>query len=384
MIFLHLADLHLGKTLGDYNLIDDQKYILEQIRSAIKEKSVDAVLIAGDVFDRSIPAEAAVELLDGLLSDLADMGVKAFMISGNHDSEERLGYGGKFFAGRGIHVVTKFDGKAAKIALQDEHGPVNIYLLPFIKASQVRHFYPEERIDSYEDAVRTVIAHSEIDPAQRNVLVAHQFVSGDIPPKFGGSEGTAVQHVGTVEIISSGIFSDFDYVALGHLHSPQSVGRETVRYSGSLLKYSLSEAGDDKSAPIIEMGEKGAVDTELLPLKPRRDLRHIKGRLDQLLRPENIVDPEDFIYVTLTDEEIITDAMSILRQYYPNTVKIDYQNSHTREIESIDVEDFTGDMTFEELISDFYGKMYGTEISEEELAIMMEVAGEAGVVHEAD
>ena len=384
MKFIHLGDLHIGKTLGDYNLIDDQKYLLDQILGIIKEKSDDAVLIAGDVYDRALPSEAAVDLLDYFMSSLAENGTKAYIISGNHDSEERLNYGRKFFANRGIHIVSKFAGELEKIELEDEFGKLNVCLLPFIKASQVRHYYPDEEIDSYDDAVRTVIEHADIDYNERNILIAHQFVTGEDGPKIAGSEGASVTNVGLVEKISCESLKDFDYVALGHLHSAQQVGYESIRYSGSLLKYSLNEVNSDKSVPVITLKEKGDMEIELVPLKPMRDLRHITGKLDQLLRSENITDTNDFMYVTLTDEDMINDAMGIIQHYYPNTVKLDYRNSHTRELEDLRIGEIEDSKSFDELISDFYKKMYGKDISEEELEIMMSVAREAGVVHEAD
>ena len=384
MRFIHIGDLHLGKTLGEYDLIDDQKFLLDQILETIKEKSVDAVLIAGDVYDRSLPSEAAVNLLDYFLSSLADNGVKAYLISGNHDSEERLNYGKHFFAGRGIFIVSKFEGNLEICEAEDEYGKLNICLLPFIKASQVRFYYPEEEIGSYDDAVKTVIEHANVNYDERNILIAHQFVVGETDPAIAGSEGPSVQNVGLVEKINCDSLKQFDYVALGHLHSPQQVGHEHIRYSGSLLKYSLSEVNSRKSVPIISIKEKGNVEIELVPLKPKRDLRHITGKLEQLLKRENITDTDDFMYVTLTDEDIINDAMGIIRQYYPNTVKIDYNNSHTKEIEDFSVGEITENKSFDELISDFYRLMYGTDISEEELKIMMDVAREAGVVHEAN
>ena len=384
MKFIHLGDLHIGKTLGDYNLIDDQKYLLDQILGIIKDKSVDAVLIAGDVYDRALPSEAAVDLLDYFMSSLAENGTKAYIISGNHDSEERLNYGRKFFANRGIHIVSKFAGELEKIELEDEFGKLNICLLPFIKASQVRHYHPDEEIGSYDDAVRTVIGHADIDYNERNILIAHQFVTGEDGPKIAGSEGASVTNVGLVEKISCESLKDFDYVALGHLHSAQQVGYESIRYSGSLLKYSLNEVNSDKSVPVITLKEKGNMEIELVPLKPMRDLRHITGKLDQLLRSENITDTNDFMYVTLTDEDMINDAMGIIQHYYPNTVKLDYRNSHTRELEDLSIGEIKDSKSFDELISDFYKKMYGKDISEEELEIMMSVAREAGVVHEAD
>lgn len=384
MRLIHLGDLHLGKTLGEYSLIHDQEFILDQVLNVISEKDVNGVLIAGDVYDRSLPSEAAVNLLDDFICKLADKNIQTFIISGNHDSEDRLEYGSRLFSSRGIHIASVFNGELAKWTVSDEFGEINIYMLPFVKASQVRHFYPDSKIETYEDAVRTVIEQADIDWTARNILIAHQFVVGDSAPKIAGSEGASVQNVGLVEQISSELFKEFDYVALGHLHSPQSVGFDHIRYSGSILKYSLNEANSDKSIPLINIGDKGTVEVELLPLKPLKDLRHISGRLDQLLRAENIVDPEDYMYVTLTDEEIINDVMGIVQQYYPNTIKIDYQNSHTMEIENFDIGEIVSDKSFEDIISDFYLKMYGTEISDEEMEVMMSVAREAGVINEAN
>ena len=384
MKLIHLGDLHLGKTLGEYTLTDDQEFILDQILQITDDKDVNAVLMAGDIYDRSLPSEAAVNLLDGFISKLADRNIEAFMISGNHDSEDRLEYGSRLFSSRGIHIASKFNGGLVKETVHDEHGDINIYMLPFVKASQVRHYYPDIKIESYEDAVRTVISQADIDWSERNILVAHQFVTGDSAPQIAGSEGASVQSAGLVEQISSELFKDFDYVALGHLHSPQSVGFDHVRYSGSILKYSLNEANSDKSVPLISIGEKGSLELELLPLKPLKDLRHVTGRLDQLLRADNITDPEDYMYVTLTDEEIINDVMGIVQQYYPNTVKIDYHNSHTMEIENFDIGEKVSDRSFGEIIAEFYLKMYGKEISDEEMDVMISAAREAGVINEAN
>lgn len=384
MRMIHLGDLHIGKNLGEYSLIDDQKYILDQILDIIRDREVQAVIIAGDVYDRSIPTEAAVNLLDYFISELADREIGTYIISGNHDSDSRLEYGSRLFSSREIHIASGFSGELIKRTARDEFGEINIYMLPFVKASQVRHYYPESKIENYEDAVRAVLEHTDIDYAARNILVAHQFVVGISDPQIAGSESASVQNVGLVEKISSEIFRKFDYVALGHLHSPQSIGCDHIRYSGSILKYSLAEAESDKSVPLITIGEKGTVETELIPLKPQKDLRHITGRLKQLLSPENIVDPDDYMYVTLTDEEIINDVMGIVQQYYPNTVKIDYHNSHTKELEDFDIGEIVIDKSFEELIADFYMKMYGTGISSEELDVILSAAREAGVINEAD
>lgn len=385
MKLLHLGDLHLGKSLGDFDLIEDQKYILEQILEIIDREAVEAVLIAGDVYDKAIPSEAATGLLDSLWNRLAAKKVKTFMISGNHDSDDRLNYGSTLFESNQIYISAIYDGHLDKYILDDGGAEVNVYLLPFVKASQVRHYFPESDIETYEDAIRVVLEHADIDEEKINVLVAHQFVAGrGEDPALGGSEGAGTQSVGLVEKIGYHCFRQFDYVALGHIHSPQRVGRDEVRYAGSPLKYSLSEANNEKSVPVISINGKKDIDIKLVPLKPMRNVRHIKGKLGELLNKENVKAPQDFIYATLTDEDIINDAMGIFQQTYPNTVKIDYDNSHTREIEQVDISKITQNKSFSELISDFYRLIYQCEISEEEMEVMRTVAGEAGVIDEAD
>lgn len=385
MKFLHLGDLHIGKSLGEYNLIEDQKYILNQILNIVTEQSVEAVLIAGDVYDKSIPSEEAVALFDYFLCQLTSMNVKTFVISGNHDSDERLNFGSSLFETNGLYISAKYNGMFYKKELMDEHGKLNVYLLPFVKASQVRHFYPEEEIDTYDKAVKVIIENAEINNNERNVLVAHQFVAGSgEEPKLAGSENVAVQNVGLVEKIGTDCFDRFDYVALGHIHSPQRIGRDEIRYSGSPLKYSLSEVNNNKSVPIITLGKKGEINIELIPLTPLRNMRHLKGKMEQLLQQDNLKDTNDFIYVTLTDEAPINDVMGIFQQYYPNTMKIDYDNAHTKAIEQVDISRITETKSFGEFISDFYQYMYGCDISEEEMKVMNEVAREAGVMDETD
>ena len=385
MKFLHLGDLHIGKSLLDFSLIDDQKYILNQIIEVAEKKNVDALLIAGDVYDRSIPSEEAVSLFDRFLCTLASKQIKTFVISGNHDSDERLNFGSSLFETNGVYIASKFEGKLYRKELKDQKNPeerVNIFLLPFVKASQVKHFYPDAAIETYEDAVRTIIENTEIHEEETNILVAHQFVSGKgSAPVLSGSESAAVQNVGLIEQIGTSCFDCFDYVALGHIHAPQQLDRETLRYSGSPLKYSLSESNDNKSMPLVTV-EGGKVSVELSPLTPIRDVRHIRGRMAQLLDKENITAPEDYIYVTLTDEDIINDAMGIFQQVYPNTVRIEYDNSHTRELTQVDITQISENKSFDELISDFYRMVYQCDISEEEMAVMMDAAREAGIIDE--
>lgn len=385
MKFLHLGDLHIGKSIGEFDLIEDQKYILDQILDIAAKNDIKYILIAGDVYDKSVPSEAAVRLFDYFICRLAKERIKTFIITGNHDSDERMHFGSSLFEARDIYICAKYNGELFRREVEDEEGKVNIYLMPFIKASQVRHFFPDEKIENYDDAVRVVLDRSRIDPKERNILVAHQFVAGrSADPQLGGSESVSTQTVGLVEKIGADCFKDFDYVALGHIHSAQSVGREEIRYAGSPLKYSLSEASSQKFATIVNLGKKGETDIRLEPLHPMRDLRHIKGRMRQLLKEENIVAPEDFIYVTLTDEDFIDNVMSIFQQHYPNTIRIEYDNSHTKEIRQTDVAQIAVNKTFGEMISDFYQLVYGCEIGEEELALMNKIAGEAGVINEAD
>ena len=385
MKFLHLSDLHLGKRLIDVSLYEDQAYILDEIVRVAGDEQVQAVLIAGDVYDRSIPSEAATNLLDYFLDRLAAKKVKVFMISGNHDSDDRLNYGSTLFASNGVSISSRFTGALYRQTVADEFGEVNVWLVPFVKASQVRHFFPEDKIENYEDAVKTIIKHAGVDYGQRNIIAAHQFVAGrDAAPALGGSESPGTRNVGLVEKIGYDCFDGFDYAALGHIHSPQRVGRDEVRYCGSPLKYSLSEANGDKSVPVVTLGPKGKTEIELVPLKPMRDVRHLRGPIAKLLDKTAVTRPEDFIYATLTDEGIIDNAMGIFQQHYPNTVRIEYDNSHTRQIERVDITQIARDRTFEELIRDFYLKMYSCEISEEELQVMMETAKEAGVIDETD
>ena len=384
MKFLHLGDLHLGKTLSDFDLIEDQRYILDQILRIADKESIDGVFIAGDVYDKSIPSEAATRLLDYFLIELAKKEIKVFMVSGNHDSDDRLNYGSALFASNQIFISAVFDGTLHKQSFADGDTEIDIYMLPFVKASQVRHYFPEEEIASYDDAVRIIIRNTPINKKNKNILLAHQFVAGKgDDPALAGSESIGTQSVGMVEKIGYDCFDDFDYVALGHIHSPQRVGRDEVRYSGSPLKYSLSEANNEKSVPVITVTAEERVQIELVPLKPKRGMRHMKGTLKELLDKKKVKATEDFIYATLTDEDIINDAMGIFQQVYPNTVRIDYDNSHTREIEQVDISKIAENKSFPELIGDFYRLMYGCEISEEEMDVMRTAAREAGVINEA-
>lgn len=380
MKFIHLGDLHLGKNVNDFSMIEDQKYILNEIITIIKEEAIDGVLLAGDIYDRSVPSEEAVKVLDGFLTELALMGKMVFAVSGNHDSDERLSFGSKLFQANNIYIAGRYDGEIQSIDIKDDYGDLHVWLMPYVKASRVSHYYPDADTSTYDAAFRTAIKNCKMNPAERNVILVHQFVTGaSAEPELAGSE-TVMHNVGTLDKIGADCFDIFDYVAMGHIHSCQAVGRETCRYSGSPLKYSLNkrEINSEKTVPVITMGEKGNVKVELFSLKPRREVRHIKGNLQDLLK--NAVDTDDYIYATLTDEETQFDAMARMQEVYPHIMKLDYDNQATRAITDFDENMETEGKSFRELVSDFFQLYHGVEPGEKEWEMIEEVAKEAGVI----
>lgn len=327
MKFLHLADLHLGKRVNGFSMLEDQAHILRQILAILDDEQPDGVLIAGDVYDKSVPSVEAVGLLDGFLTELRARGVPVLLISGNHDSPERLAFGGRVMDSCGIHISPVYDGALAPVTLQDAFGPVHVWLLPFVKPAHVRRWFPDADIESYTDAMAEAVAHMDIDTAARNVLVTHQFVTG------GARSGSEELSVGGTDNVDSGVFAPFDYVALGHLHGAQHIGRETIRYAGSPLKYSFSEARQHKSVTVVTLGEKGDVQVRTVALTPLRELREIRGSYDELTARsfyEHTTYRSDYLHLILTDEQDVFDAMSRLRTIYPYLMTLDYDNARTR------------------------------------------------------
>ena len=327
MKFLHLADLHLGKRVNGFSMLEDQAHILRQILAILDDEQPDGVLIAGDVYDKSVPSVEAVGLLDGFLTELRARGVPVLLISGNHDSPERLAFGGRVMDSCGIHISPVYDGALAPVTLQDAFGPVHVWLLPFVKPAHVRRWFPDADIESYTDAMAEAVAHMDIDTAARNVLVTHQFVTG------GARSGSEELSVGGTDNVDSGVFAPFDYVALGHLHGAQHIGRETIRYAGSPLKYSFSEARQHKSVTVVTLGEKGDVQVRTVALTPLRELREIRGGYDELTARsfyEHTTYRSDYLHLILTDEQDVFDAMSRLRTIYPYLMTLDYDNARTR------------------------------------------------------
>ena len=322
MKLIHLSDLHIGKRVLEVSMIEDQEFILNQILRIIDDCCPDAVLISGDVYDKSIPSAEAVTLFDKFLCRLAKRSIPTFIISGNHDSPERLAFGGRLLEKAGIHISPVYDGEIAPIPLQDKHGEVDFWLLPFLKSAHVKRFYPEAMIESYTDACRTAVQHMALEPGRRNVLLAHQFVTGAATCE---SEEISV---GGSDNVDASVFDGFDYVALGHLHGPQNIGSNRIRYCGTPLKYSFSEAHHLKSVTVVELGEKGDLQLRLRPLNPRHDLRQIRGTFAELTR--NTPPSEDYLHIILTDEEDVPEAVGKLRLYFPNLLKLTYDNTRTR------------------------------------------------------
>ena len=335
MKLIHLSDLHLGKRVNEFSMLEDQRYILKQILTIIDQEAPDGVLIAGDVYDR--PAEA-VTLLDDFLVELARRGAPDFLISGNHDSPERLSFAGRLVEERHIYLSPVYDGTVHPVTLTDQWGEVDVFLLPFVKPVHLRRCFPEETIESYTDAVRCAVAHMDLNPARRNVLVTHQFVTG---AQRCESEELSV---GGSDNVDASVFAPFDYVALGHIHGPQNVDGERVRYCGTPLKYSFSEARHQKSVTVAELGPKGSLAVRTVPLTPRRDMLELRGTYLEVSAREfyQNLDREAYIRVTLTDEEDVPDAMGKLRILYPNLMRLDYDNRRTRSgvemLEAMEVE----------------------------------------------
>lgn len=363
MKFVHLSDLHLGKRVNGYSMIEDQKYILLKILNVIDEQKAEAVVIAGDVYDKPIPPTEAVQLFDDFLFRLVERNLQILVISGNHDSPERIAFGSRFMDKSGVHMSQVYNGKNDLVELKDKYGKVNFYMLPFVKPSNVRRFFEDEEINTYTDAVRVAVSHMNVNKKARNVIITHQFVTG---AQRSESETIAV---GGTDNVDSYVFDDFDYVALGHIHGPQNVGKNTVRYCGTPLKYSFSEISHKKSVTVVEMKEKGNVKVSTVELTPKLDMREIKGTYEDLTFKKNYenTNTEDYLHIILTDEEDVADAVAKLRCVYPNLMKLDYDNTRTRNSLALTQAEETEKKSDTELLSEFFEKQNGKPLSDEQL-----------------
>jgi exonuclease SbcD len=366
---IHLSDLHIGKRVNEFSLLEDQRYILEQILAVIDQEQADGVLIAGDIYDKPVPPAEAVQVFDDFLTRLAERKIPVFAISGNHDCAERVAFGARLMSGTGVYLSPVYDGKVTGITLEDEYGEAVIWLLPFVKPALVRHVFADEEAGSYQEAVRIAVDHIAAEEEKRNVLLAHQFVTGAFRCE---SEEILVGGLDNVDV---SVFDRFDYVALGHIHSPQQVGRETVRYCGTPLKYSFSEAEQEKSVTVVELGKKGQVGIRTVPLRPLRDMRRIRGTYLELTALSFYQDTnrEDYIQAVLTDEEDVPDGLMKLRVIYPNLMKLEYDNQRTRDNREISGTCEAEQKSELELFEEFYELQNNQPFSERQREFVMQL-----------
>lgn len=374
MKLMHLSDLHLGKRLNEFSLLEDQSFILQQLVELVRSEQPDCVLLAGDIYDKPVPPAEAVTLFDDFLNKLAQL-TTVCVTSGNHDSAERLAFGAQLMREGGVHFCGLYTGEPQCVTLQDAYGSVHIYLLPFLKPAHVRHCLPPteaEQVTTYHEALRCAVERLHINVAERNVLVAHQFVTG---AQTAGSEAV---NVGGVDNIGAEVFAAFDYTALGHIHRAQNVGSERVRYSGTPLKYSFAEWQQEKSVTLVELGEKGSVSVTALPLAPLRDLRKLRGSYEELMSREFYDElPKDsdgllrdFYHLTLTDEEDVPDAVQKLRSVYKNLLQLEYDNKRTRTDNAIEGAERVVEKSPLELMEEFYQLQNNQALSEKQRAYL--------------
>lgn len=366
MKFIHLSDLHLGKRLLERSLIEDQEYILKKIMNIVRKEEPDGILMAGDIYDKSIPSAEAVELFDTFLSELAKEKQEVFIVSGNHDSAERIAFGSSIFRNSGIHISPVYNGKIQAVRYKD----ADIWLLPFLKPVNVKRFYPDKEISTYGDAFESIISDMEIDKTRINILVAHQYVTG---AEKGGSEEMSI---GGIDNIDASLMNVFDYVALGHIHKKQTIANK-IRYCGTPLKYSFSEINNKNTVTVVEI-EKDSLKIREIDLEPKRELREIKGTFEELMKEEchSELNLEDYYHIILTDEQDIPDGASKLRAVYKNLLKLDYDNTRTRNQNKIASIDVMEEKTTLELFDDFYEMVNGQRMNEKQTAIMKEAIEE--------
>ena len=369
MKLIHLSDLHLGKRVNEFSMLEDQAFILQEILRIIDEEQPQAVLLAGDIYDKSVPSVEAVQLFDGFLWELSSRKLQVFVISGNHDSPERLSFGGRLMEGSGIHLSPVYSGKVEPVVLEDAYGPVNVYLLPFLKPAHVRRYFPEEEIGTYTEALGKAVEALEIHKEQRNVLVTHQFVTG-----ASRSDSEEIS-VGGSDNVDASVFDDFDYVALGHIHGPQNIGSPRIRYCGTPLKYSFSEVGQQKSVTVAELKEKGTLEVTARPLTPLRDLREIRGSYLEVTAKSFYEgrNREDYLHITLTDEEDVPDGAAKLRVIYPNLMRLDYDNARTRSRNLPEGAEEPAAKPPLELFEEFYERQNNQPMTEEQIRFSREL-----------
>ena len=369
MKLIHLSDLHIGKRVNEISMLEDQEYILLQIVQIIDDEKADAVLICGDVYDKSVPSAEAVTLFDDFLCRLAQRKIPVLIISGNHDSPERLAFGNRLLELGGIHISPVYDGQIRSVTLTDEHGEAVFWLMPFIKPTHVKRFYPDEGIETYTDAVRVALEKMPVDTSKRNILLTHQFVTGSVTCD---SEELSV---GGSDNVDAAVLEAFDYVALGHIHGPQNIGSNRIRYCGTPLKYSFSESAHHKSVTLVNLGAKGSLELQLRPLQPRRDLRQLRGSFAQLTDKGFYqgTATHDYLHIILTDEEDVPEAVGQLRVIYPNLMKLSYDNTRTRTNQTVDGAEDVQRKSPLELFDELYQLQNNQPMSERQRSFTLEL-----------
>lgn len=378
MKIIHLSDLHIGKRVNEFSMIEDQRYIFNRIYQIIDEEKPDAVLIAGDIYDKSVPSEEAVELCDEFITRLSQLQTQTCIISGNHDSDQRLSFGSQLMKKSKINIASVFRGNVETVMIRGKDGERDmvIYMLPFVKPSSVRRFYEQEEIVTYDDAVKAVMSGVKVDNTKINVLMMHQFITG-----FQACESEELS-VGTLDQVSAEHFKEFDYVALGHIHGPQNIrllndkGEEVlVRYCGTPLKYSFSEMNHNKSVTVVEFQPQKHVCLTTRELLPLHEMREIRGSYEELTSRDFYKDfnTGDYIRVILTDEEDVPDALARMRSIYPNIMKFDYDNTRTRQKQDITQTENVEKKTPQQLFSELYEMQNNKALSEEQIKLLDEL-----------
>lgn len=324
MKFIHLSDLHIGKKVKNYSMVENQRDVLNQILNIIDDEKPDGILIAGDIYDRDTPSAEAISMLDNFLVSLSQKNAEVFVISGNHDSAAQIAFASKLIEKTGIHMSPVYNGEIKPFTMKDEYGEVEIYMLPFLKPMHIRRVYGEETITNYTDAIKVAVDHMNIDESKRNIILSHQFVTG------AGRCDSEIQ-VGGLDNVDAEAYEVFDYVALGHIHSPQTIKKGKIRYCGTPLKYSFSEADQKKSVTIVEIKEKGNVEITTRELTCIKDFIRIRGTFEEIAGKYSDRNIEDYVEVTLTDEQDIPDAFRKLQLIFPNIMLLMYDNIRTRE-----------------------------------------------------
>jgi len=373
MRFLHLADLHIGKRVNGFSMIEDQKFVFEQVYNVIENEKIDGIIMAGDIYDKPVPSAEAVKLFDEMLTRLVSINLPIFVISGNHDSAERIGFGSDILSAAKVYMSRVYNGNLQKIELEDDYGKINVYLLPFIKPATVKNIYKEAEIKDYDDALEYVLSQEKIDETKRNVIVSHQFVTGAMR-----SESEEVS-VGGLDNVSVENYEAFDYVALGHIHRAQQMGRESARYAGTLLKYSFSEEKHNKSMTIVDLKEKGNIEIKEIPVKPLHDLKTIKGKFSKITSEEfyKELKKEDYYRAVLTDEDDILNAIGKLKSIYPNLMSMEYDNTRTRSYSVVDNVETGEAKSPLDYFEKFFEKQNGRKMSEKQRDYLLEILGEA-------